>query len=214
MKKISKINLLRWGIALALCAVALFFYPRLPDQIPAHWGLNGEVRFDDKVVIFLMPALTLLFAVLFPIMRRIDPKSENYSKFSKFYDAFSVVMELFMAAMMAVMLIESFHPGTVNVKTLVLILLGLLFVFLGNSMPKVRHNYSMGVKTPWALHDERNWAKTQRLGGKCFFVCGLVALVCAFLPDYFAFGLFFAAVLITVLIPYVMSYVWFRQEKK
>ena len=214
MKQWNKISLARWIIALALCAVALYFYPRLPDTIPGQWGFNGTVRYDDKAVIFVMPGISILFAVLFPLMRKIDPKSENYSKFSGFYDAFSIVMQLFMAAMMAVMLIETYHPGTVNVKTLVLILLGLLFVFLGNSMPKVRHNYSMGIKTPWALNDERNWAKTQRLGGKCFFICGLIALVAAFLPEYAAFALFFAAVLLTVLIPYVMSYLWFRRDHK
>lgn len=214
MKQWNKISLIRWLIVLAVCAAALYFYPRLPDTIPAHWGFNGNIRYDSKETIFIMPLATMLMAVLFPIMRKIDPKSENYSKFSKFYDAFSIVMELFMTAMMAVILVETYYPGTINMKTFVLILIGLLFVFLGNSMPRVRHNYSMGVKTPWALNDENNWTKTQRLGGKCFFASGLIALICAFLPEKTAFVIFFAAVLVSVFIPYVMSYIWFRQDHK
>lgn len=212
MKPFKKISFVPWLLALVFFIIALYFYPRLPDTIPAHWGINGNVRYDDKIVIFVMPVLSLIFAALFPLIRKIDPKSQNYSKFSWFYDAFCIVMQLFIAVMMGIMLIESYYPGTVNVKTCTLLLIGLLFLFLGNFMPRVRHNYSMGFKTPWALNDERNWAKTQRLGGKCMFICGIVTLVVAFLPDMLAFILFFAAALISVLIPFVMSYLWFRQD--
>ena len=33
MKQFNKISLARWIIALALCAVALYFYPRLPRSV-------------------------------------------------------------------------------------------------------------------------------------------------------------------------------------
>ena len=40
-------------------------------------------------------------------------------------------------------------------------------------MPRIGQNYTMGVKTPWALNDPENWRRTQRCGGKCFVLMGI-----------------------------------------
>ena len=48
-----------------------------------------------------------------------------------------------------------------------------MLLALGNYLPRVRQNYTFGIKTPWALEDAENWRRTQRFGGVCFMVCGL-----------------------------------------
>ena len=40
---------------------------------------------------------------------------------------------------------------------------GLLFIGVGNYLPRVKQNYTLGIKTPWALADPENWRRTQRL---------------------------------------------------
>jgi len=54
-----------------------------------------------------------------------------------------------------------------------------LFALLGNVMGKVRRNFYIGVRTPWALANERVWNATHRLAAKTFVVGGLagVALI-------------------------------------
>ena len=55
--------------------------------------------------------------------------------------------------------------------------IGILFILLGNYMPRIKQNYTFGCRTPWALADEHNWNRTQRMGGFTFIVIGAATLV-------------------------------------
>ena len=71
--------------------------------------------------------------------------------------------------------------------------LGLLFCVLGNFMPKFRHNYFCGIKSPWALADEENWRRTHRFAGPLWFWGGLGVAVLSFvLPEAAMFAASFA----------------------
>ena len=45
-------------------------------------------------------------------------------------------------------------------------MLGVMFIFIGNYLPKVKQNRTLGIKISWALNNEENWNKTHRFGGK------------------------------------------------
>ena len=40
-----------------------------------------------------------------------------------------------------------------------------------------KRNFFIGVRTPWTLADEKIWEKTNRLAGRLFWVCGVLALL-------------------------------------
>jgi len=89
---------------------------------------------------------------------------------------------------------------------------GLLFVFIGNMMPKVKSNFFVGVKTPWALSNSEVWNKTHRLAGYLFFFGGLLTFVISFfLREYALFITLMVIVTVMVIVPTVMSYVWFKK---
>ena len=46
-------------------------------------------------------------------------------------------------------------------------------------MPRIKQNYTFGCRTPWALNDEHNWERTQRMGGIVFVIMGIALLVAA-----------------------------------
>ncbi len=50
------------------------------------------------------------------------------------------------------------------------LLVGILYLILGNFIPKVKPNYSIGFRIPWALNDSDNWYHTHRFGGKCMVI--------------------------------------------
>lgn len=202
-------------IAVLNLLMAAVFYPSLPDQIPMHWDFNGAVSYSDKYQIFLMCGMAVLFAVLFDILPKIDPRKKNYQKFGSYYDGFCVFMQIFLLIMTGVILLEGFRPGTVSVSFVVLMCVGVLFLFIGNIMPKIKSNFYMGIKTPWALSSEEVWRKTHRLGGKCFFLAGLIMILGAFFSSQkFVSAAIFACIMIACIVPSVMSYVWWRQEQK
>lgn len=189
-------------------------YPSLPEQIPMNWGTDGSVDYRGRHQIFLMCGLAVLLAVMFDILPKIDPRRKNYQKFGSYYDSFCVLMQIFLLAMNGIILTETFRPGTVSVPMITMTIVGILFLFIGNIMPKIKSNFYMGIKTPWSLSSEEVWRKTHRLGGKCFFLAGVVMIAGAFLPyQEFAFWGTFAVVMIACLIPGVMSYIWWKQEQ-
>lgn len=190
-------------------------YPFLPAQIPMNWGIDGSVDYQNKYQIFMMCGMAVLFAFLFDILPKIDPRKKNYQKFGSYYDWFCVIMQVFMLAMNGIILTETFRPGTVSVPMITMIIVGILFLFLGNIMPKIKSNFYMGIKTPWTLSSEQVWYKTHRLGGKCFFLAGIAMIVCSFLPsEELAFWGTMAVIMVACIIPCAMSYVWWKQEQK
>lgn len=204
-----------WLLALLPFILVAAFYARLPDQIPMHWGFDGEIdRYGGKNELWLMAALGPLFALLFQFLPRLDPRKRNYEKFQKYYDAFGVVITAFVTVMMGIALVEAFRPGTVSMGRVVSALVGLLFLFLGNLMGKVKPNFFMGIRNPWTLSNPDVWNRTHRLGGGLFFLAGLAAVVSApLLPEQVTFWVLMAGVLAAALIPTVMSYVWYRRRE-
>ena len=202
-----------WLLALLPLVLVAVFYSRLPDQVPMHWGFDGEInRYGSKNELWLTGALGPLFALLFQFLPRLDPKRRNYEKFQTYYEAFSLVLVAFTSVMMGVALLESFRPGTLSMGRVVSALVGLLFLFVGNLMGKVKPNFFMGIRNPWTLSDPDVWNRAHRLGGGLFFLTGLVTVVSAILlPEPVTFAVLMAGTLLTALIPTVMSYFWYKK---
>ncbi len=200
-------------LALLPLALTALFYPRLPQDIPMHWSIGGTVRYDPKYNLWIIAALSPLFAVLFPVMAKIDPRRRNYEKFGGVYQGFMVVMQLFLLMMNGIIISEALYPGRISVSTVVTVGVGLLFVFLGNIMPKVKSNFYMGARTPWTLSDPDVWFKTNRLSGYLFFISGIVICICPFVfSEKITFAVLMTAVMAAAIIPCVMSYLWYRQK--
>ena len=110
-------------------------------------------------------------------------------------------------------LTESLYPGFLQVGRVVCAMVAVMFILLGNLMPKFKSNFFTGMKTPWALSNENVWNKTQRLGGRLFFFGGLVILIsCFMVPEKQLFWGTMGIMLLICLIPTVMSYLWYQQE--
>ncbi|MDD4842965.1 MAG: SdpI family protein [Anaerotignum sp.] len=199
---------------LPIVMVALF-YQKLPDLVPMQWGSEGVSRYGDKWQLFLIAGINILIGIFMPIMAKIDPRKNNYAKFSSVYENIILLIEVFLVAIMAITISESLNPGGIPVVRAVSGGVGLLFVFLGNMMPKVKSNFFTGIKTPWALSSETVWNKTQRLGGKLFFFGGFLMVAGAvFAPiDMMPYVVGVLACGIALL-PSVMSYVWYQEEMK
>ena len=204
-----------WLLALLPLVLVAVFYARLPDEVPMHWGFDGEIdRYGSKNELWLIGALGPLFALLFQFLPRLDPKKRNYERFHTYYEAFALVLVAFIAVMMGIALLESFRPGTLSMGRVVSALVGLLFVFIGNLMGKVKPNFFMGIRTPWTLSDPDVWNRTHRLGGGLFFLAGLATVASALLlPEQVTFWVLLAGVLLAALVPTVMSYVWYRRRE-
>ena len=212
--KNKKAIALMWLLSLLPFVLVAIAWPHLPERIPGHWGLNGQIdRYDAPATLWLMCAIGPLLSLGFQFLPRLDPKRENYEKFQPYYDFFGPLVPLLLLLCIAVTLSESLWPGRINVARAIGLMVGVLFLIIGNMMGKVKTNWFMGFRTPWALSDPDVWNKTQRLGGWTFFLSGLSALVLSLLaPEEIFFVVFFAILIVGLVLTYVMSWKWFRKK--
>lgn len=203
--------------SILLTAVSLLLsfavFSSLPEQIPAHWNAQGTVdRYAPKLIIFLFPVFIFLMTILFQAMRRTDPNSKNYNKFQKEFNRYNFVIGLVFFAVQ-IMTIASAFEIDFNVNLIFCLGIGSLFIFLGNLLPKTKHNYFMGIRTPWALADEQNWFRTHRFAGKLWVLGGFVTALSALAPNTIQISVFLLILAVMVLAPFVFSYLEFRKRQ-
>lgn len=208
-----------WGVGLflALAPIALLavLYGALPDQVPVNWGFHGQVSYDDKSTLWMLTLLSPLLLFLFRAFPRVDPRKKNYAKFQGYYDGFCLFMLLFLLCLDCLILSESLWPGRIAVWRVIVMAVGVLFMVLGNIMPKFKNNFFAGIRTPWTLSDPDVWNRTNRLGGRCLFLLGLVMLPAGLLlGEQLTFALLMAGIAVVVLVPVVLSYVWYQKKQK
>ena len=99
-----------------------------------------------------------------------------------------------------------------NAISLMCILLGFMFLVIGNYLPKCKQNFTIGIKLTWTLANEENWNATHRFGGKVWFVGGLLMLLCCPLPLKLIIIVMSVVILAMVMVPTVYSYLYYRKQ--
>lgn len=89
---------------------------------------------------------------------------------------------------------------------------GLLFLLIGNYMPKFRQNATIGIRVKWTLENEENWNVTHRFGGKVWVAAGLACMIAALLPSAAMAVVFTAAIVAAAVVPCVYSYLYYRKQ--
>lgn len=89
---------------------------------------------------------------------------------------------------------------------------GLLFLLVGNYMPKMRQNRTMGIRVKWTLASEENWNATHRFAGKLWVAAGLVSMISALLPMEWMMVCFIAAILLAAVVPCVYSWRYYKKQ--
>ena len=194
-----------------------YIYNSLPQTIPTHFGFSGKPDgFGNKssiwVTVLIMSVLSIGLYLLVTNLSKIDPKKT--AKLSRqAFQKIAIAVVLLLSAV-NISIIYATVNGTFNTK-LLLPLLGLFFVYMGNMMHSIKPNYFVGIRLPWTLEDPDNWRVTHQLGGKLWFVGGIIITVCTLLlPEKVSFIIFISTVAIIVLIPIIYSYSYFKKHNQ
>jgi len=201
-----------WLIMGGMLLAALFLYPHLPDKVPSHWNVRGEIdayqtRFWGA---FFAPSMTVAIYILMVIVPAIDPRRENYRRFSGAYNFLRWALVIFFGCIYAATILVAFgYP--VNMSLLVKAMVAVLFLIIGNFMGQFRHNYFVGIKTPWTLANEEVWQRTHRMAGKIWVAGGLICLLLSPFDTVWSAVVFFSAIMIMAIVPIVYSYLIFNR---
>lgn len=195
-------------------AFSLAVYSRLPESIPVHWGLSGEPdRYGSRLEgAFLMPAIMVVMLVLLTWLPSRDPRAANIAKFRESYDVMVIALTTFMAGL-HVLLLGTSLGWPVNITMVVLVAVGVLFVLIGNMMPRARSNFIFGIRTPWTLSNDSVWTRSHRLGGYLMVAAGLLTIASAFVPQPLGFVITFSSLALAAIVPIVYSYIIWSRER-
>jgi uncharacterized membrane protein len=188
MKLSWRVELVQLLVIAAMFGVAAWAWPQVPEKVPVHWNLQGEVdRFGSKFEgLLLLPIMTLGIYFLLLIVPLVDPGRVNYRNFMKAFNAIRISIVLFMSVIYGVM-VSAALGVQVDMSTAVLLAMAMLFVVLGNFLGKIRPNWFVGVRTPWTLSSKLSWDKTHRLAGWLFMLMGVLFIVLAFAQTIWVF---------------------------
>ncbi|MFQ9900983.1 MAG: SdpI family protein [Ruthenibacterium sp.] len=180
----------------------------------AHAVLAGRQvnRLGSKPEFLLLcaagPALTALLA----FVPRIDPHRENYRNLQGATACCGWPALFYLLAACSVRWRRCFRVFRQVPVSRLMLATGPLFCVIGNFMPKFRHNYFCGIKSPWALANEENWRRTHRFAGPLWFWGGLGVAVLSFvLPQAAMFAASFAVFLALAVVPFVYSYILYKK---
>lgn len=209
-----KSNKFYWMIIIASFLATLAIYPTLPDMIPLHWNFRGQVdRIGGKTSIFITALLPAALYLLMLVVPKIDPKKENYLKHAKAYGTITLSIVVLMVFIHWISILAAL--GMIkDVGFIVKMSVGILFIILGNVMPKLKFNYFAGIRTPWTLSNEEVWKKTHRIGGICFVALGALMIVLSFFQGLVNFIIFMAGTLALMVFTFVYSYLEHRKATK
>ncbi len=172
--------------------------------IPTHWNIKGEVDgwmpIMQAALVFVGANLLIFLLMLF--LPYISPKyRKQEERFKKIIPQFTGIMNFFFGLVHIYSMYLSKYPQIGQKGNYMLAIIGIMFVAIGNLLPKIPQNYFAGIRTPWTLSSEENWRKTHRLGGRSFVFGGIITASASFFPkdptaSIVAFGIFMACVLI------------------
>jgi uncharacterized membrane protein len=192
-----------------------YIWNQLPEKVPMHWNIKGEIdRYGDKIELIIIPILLpLLVYVVFLVIPIIDPKNK-LNKMGNKLQTIKVLLTIFMSILALYIIYSAKNKSFTNPNYLVL-LIGALYIILGNYFKTIKANYFIGIRTPWTLENETVWKETHILGGKMWFVGGIIVVLSSLILDkQLNFTIFLIITGIITIIPMVYSYILFQKEKK
>ena len=216
MKLWKKIDWLILLFLLAMFIVGIYIAPTMPDRVPTHWNIRGEVDgYGSKYInLFLMPSIALAAYLLMSFLPAIDPFRKNYEKFAKPYLYFKIFLAFFFIYLEIFLLYSSVRFSPPQGSLMFAIPFSLLLCFIGWILPQIKRNFFIGIRTPWSLVSDENWKKTHDFSGKVFIVAGIASLIASFFGSMASFIILIASVFTAVMATFVYSYLEYRKEKK
>lgn len=209
----------KWGLLMSSIVillpiiVGLIFWNELPEQMATHWGIDGDADgWGSRVfAVFAMLIFILIMHWVCILFTFLDKKNKDQSRKA-------LGMIFWITPMISLFANTTIYAAAFgkefNTDVVMMFLIGLMFVVIGNYLPKCKQNYTLGIKVKWALENEENWNATHRFGGKVWVIGGLLMMAGTFLPENYGLFIMIAAMMVLAMVPVVYSYMYHKRQCK
>lgn len=226
--KIKILNLALLLVSLFGTLLALSF---LPEEIPVHFDFYGVAdRWGSKYEMLIMPIVMLFMLGTWFVTEQANMKdlnSDNEKKVAEARANNKVIAFTFTAISILFLFLNAFFlylsysqlEGVtlpqVDIMRIIAVATGVLFIILGNVMPKAKSNSTVGFRMPWTRFNDVTWYKCNRFGGIAMMVSGLITAIG---------GLIFGGVVSSIIMMFsvfgslivilIYAYLIYQDEKK
>lgn len=178
-------------------AVTLIWLPFLPDQVPMHYDLAGNIDgWGSKWENLLLPGVVLLMGIIAYFTIKVGLKksaADNKQKVhaeanAKVIRIVMIATGIFFTVLQGVLLYKAGRASAsdvaadhVDLNRVTTLCMGILFLVLGNYMPKAKLNSMVGFRCGWTMLNDVTWQKSNRFAGCALMLAGLATVACAIL---------------------------------
>lgn len=208
LKQHKRILLITSCVILLPILAGLILWNRLPDTIATHWNIAGiaDGWSSKSFAVFVLPLILLAVHWLCGFFTFSDPKKKNIGKKP-------LTLMFWICPIVSLFTNGMIYAGALGVnmraENLTPTFLGILFILIGNYLPKCQQNHTFGIRIPWTLNDEENWNHTHRFSGRVWIGGGIFLLLFAVLGQLW---LTLAVLPILVIAPIIYSYLYDRKH--
>lgn len=220
-----------WGLSFVPLIITAFILQYFPDKVPMHYDMAGNIdRWGNKAEQLTFPILIIGITGFWYLLIRYyerkavkarteKEKSEAESN-AKVLQIVSISQIVMFGIMHFFILYGAFIEANAglaharfDIGKISCVLLGILFIVLGNVMPKTRNNHTLGVRTKWSMYNDTTWKKTNHFGAVCLMIAGLLTVITSvLLSEFFSVILMMFYLIMTAILVSIYSWNIYKKE--
>lgn len=193
-----------YAVAILSLLIVGVFFAFLPDQVPVHFGMTGEVnRFGSKYEYAVFPLIVLLMTVFIVAAAKNQNKKKAYSNEKVVVISGISGLSIFNLVEIYILLKAATYSTAlplIDVFKLSALVIGVLLIIIGNIMPKATLNATFGLRTVWSMKNEEVWQKCQRFGGYFSIISGFLTILSGIFLSGYAVLIFMIVLMLLVLV--------------
>lgn len=193
-----KYKKLLWPTVIGLLPIlmGLAVYSKLPEKMPIHWGLDGEPNgYATRLAgILILPLIMVGVNVIVQFSLETAPKTNL-----KLEKLMLWVLPILSVTFQSLTLSQAlgYH---LDIALITMVTVGIIFILLGNYIPKTSQNRVAGFRFPMTLSNPDNWQKTNRLGGMMLVISGIIMILGGVISTWYPIVAVLTFIVILVLI--------------
>ena len=193
--------------------LGLLLWNRLPEKLPTHFGIDGAADgWSGKgFTVFGLPLMMLGFHLVICFATRLDKYNRGHNE--KVMNLVGLIFPV-MSIVNSVIIYTHAMELELNLSMLLFPMLGLLFIAVGNWLPKIKQNSTLGIKIKWTLYNEENWNRTHRFAGFVWVIGGVIFCLMGFVAEKALLFLLPLEVILLAVVPMVYSWNLARKQKQ
>ncbi|MGN0355728.1 MAG: SdpI family protein [Muricoprocola sp.] len=207
LKRNKKYIIITSLIMLLPILVGLLLWNKLPEQVPTHFDSSGVPNdYSSKAfAVFGINFILIACHLLVAFATAADPKRQRIQ--DKVYRLMLWICPI-LSIFVGVMVYGYCLNFKINISFAGGLLIGFIFIIVGNYLPKCKQNYMIGIKLPWTLDDMDNWNATHRMAGPVWVLGGLAILILNIAGLHNTWT-FLGITLLVALIPCIYSFLFY-----